>query len=68
MPVVRISALPQQPATDVTRLLQRLCLRLAETDGVEPRHWWATWQSIEPAPDLRAAWEVAAQRWAKVAA
>jgi len=48
MPVVRISALPQQPTPDVTALLQRLCVRLAEIDEVEARHWWATWQPIQP--------------------
>lgn len=48
MPVVRISALPQQPALDVTAVLERLCLRLAEIDGADPRHWWATWQPIQP--------------------
>jgi phenylpyruvate tautomerase PptA (4-oxalocrotonate tautomerase family) len=48
MPVVRISALPQQPAAEITALLQRLCVRLAEIDDVEARHWWATWQPIEP--------------------
>jgi len=48
MPVVRVSALPQQATTDVTGLLERLCLRLAEIDEVEPRHWWAIWQPIAP--------------------
>jgi phenylpyruvate tautomerase PptA (4-oxalocrotonate tautomerase family) len=48
MPVVRISGLPQ--ATDAHRgsVLKRLCLRLAEVDGVEAHHWWATWQPIAP--------------------
>jgi len=49
MPVVRISGLPQPPGVDVTRTLQRLCVELAQLDGVEARHWWATWQSIDPA-------------------
>lgn len=48
MPVVRINAVAQDPAADVPALLSRLCTRLAEIDGVEARHWWATWQPIEP--------------------
>ena len=50
MPVVRVSGLPQEPGVDPGSVLKRLCLQLAEEDGVEARHWWATWQSI--APDL----------------
>lgn len=62
MPVVRISGLPQAPGVDPRGVLKRLCLRLAEVDGVEARHWWATWQPIAPdayvegdiaAPDLQ---------------
>jgi len=49
MPVVRISGLPQPPGVDLTRTLQRLCVELAQLDGVEARHWWATWQPIDPA-------------------
>ena len=48
MPVVRVSGLPQSLGTDVGAILKRLCLRLAEVDGVEARHWWATWQPIAP--------------------
>jgi hypothetical protein len=48
MPVVRISGLPQAPGVGTGTVLRRLCLRLAEVDGVEPRHWWATWQPIAP--------------------
>ena len=48
MPIIRISALPQQPAAEVTNLLQRLCVCLAEIDEVDARHWWATWQPIQP--------------------
>ncbi len=48
MPVVRISALPQSPDVDLATVLKRLCVQLAEVEGGEPRHWWATWQTIEP--------------------
>ncbi|MDP9468684.1 MAG: tautomerase family protein [Chloroflexota bacterium] len=48
MPVVRISGLPQAPGVDPGSVLGRLCLRLAEVDGVDARHWWATWQPISP--------------------
>lgn len=44
MPVVRISGLPQPPGVDLGSVLKRLCLSLADVDGVEARHWWATWQ------------------------
>ena len=46
MPVVCISGLSQPSSVDVTSALTRLCLRLAELDGVEARHWWATWLPI----------------------
>lgn len=49
MPVVRISGLPQGAGVDLTRTLQRLCVELAQLDGVDARHWWATWQPIDPA-------------------
>ena len=48
MPVVRISGLPQAAVVDQGSVLARLCLRLAEVDDVEARHWWATWQPIAP--------------------
>ena len=48
MPVVRIMALAQPPNVDLTGLLQKLCTRLADIDRTEARHWWATWQTIEP--------------------
>ena len=48
MPVVRISGLPQASGVDRGAVLRRLCVRLAEVDGVEPRHWWATWQDVAP--------------------
>lgn len=48
MPVVRIMALPQPPTFNLDRLMQQLCTRLADIDRTEPRHWWATWQTIEP--------------------
>jgi hypothetical protein len=48
MPVVRVSGLPQRPGVDLGPILKRLCLGLAEVDGVEARHWWATWQPITP--------------------
>ena len=39
---------PQAPGVDPGSVLKRLCLRLAEVDGVEARLWWATWQPIAP--------------------
>lgn len=48
MPVVRISGLPQAAGIDPGSVLKRLCLRLAEVDEVEARHWWATWQPVAP--------------------
>lgn len=48
MPVVRVSGLPQAPEVDLGAVLKRLCLRLAELDGVDASHWWATWQPIAP--------------------
>ncbi len=48
MPVVRVCGLPQAPGVDPGSVLKQLCLRLAELDGVEARHWWATWQPIDP--------------------
>ena len=58
MPVVRVSGLPQGLGIDPGPILKRLCLRLAEVDGVEARHWWATWQPI--APDAYVEGDVAA--------
>lgn len=49
MPVLRISGLPQAPGADVKGTLQRLCVSLAELEGVDARHWWATWQPIDTA-------------------
>ena len=48
MPVVRVSGLPQAPEVDLGVVLKRLCLRLAELDGVDASRWWATWQPIAP--------------------
>lgn len=48
MPVVRITGLPQMPGLEIEAVLARLCLRLAEVEGVDARHWWATWQPIDP--------------------
>jgi hypothetical protein len=48
MPVVRISALPQAAGIDTGSVLKRLCLRLAEVDQVDARHWWAIWHPVAP--------------------
>ncbi len=47
MPVVVISGLPQAPGVTLSTVLSRLCTRLAEVEGGEPRHWWAVWQPLE---------------------
>lgn len=47
MPVVVIAGLSPSPDVALSTVLSRLCTRLAEVEGVEPRHWWATWQPIE---------------------
>ncbi len=46
MPVVLITGVAQPPALAMPSVLARVCARLAEVDGAEPRHWWATWQPL----------------------
>jgi phenylpyruvate tautomerase PptA (4-oxalocrotonate tautomerase family) len=46
MPVIVISAVAQKPDVDISKVLARVCERLAEVEGTEPRHWWATWQPL----------------------
>jgi hypothetical protein len=48
MLVVRIAALPQQPAVDVEAVLAAVTRELATLLGEEPAGSWATWDTIEP--------------------
>ena len=46
MPIVEIRALPQEPPVDVAAVLGRVCLDLAKLLECEPRHVWATWETL----------------------
>jgi hypothetical protein len=47
MPVIQVTALPQRPGTDVSKVLTTLCREVAAALGEEERGVWATWQQLE---------------------
>jgi phenylpyruvate tautomerase PptA (4-oxalocrotonate tautomerase family) len=46
--VIEVSALPQQPGTDVGAVLSAVTREVAALLGEAPRGTWATWEEIAP--------------------
>lgn len=46
MPIIRVSALPQPPDIDPSRVLKTLCRKAAEPLGAPAHTVWGTWHTI----------------------
>ncbi|OGQ35438.1 MAG: hypothetical protein A3F16_03730 [Deltaproteobacteria bacterium RIFCSPHIGHO2_12_FULL_43_9] len=48
MPVIEIKALPQKEWISVPNVLKKLSAKVSQVMGEEPKHVWASWESIKP--------------------